>query len=117
MSAATFGADTSANRTPSRRDREDRLDVAVHEEEVGIGAGEHDHHDGRVVVARVEQADQPADEGSVDQVRGWMVDRHRCHSAVNENAERAVYMVHPPSPRAAAANASNSRAMSGPAGV
>ena len=90
----------------------------MHEEEVRIGAREDENPHARVIrIARVEQPDQPTDERAVDEVRGRVVDRDRGDAVVDEHAQRTVRVVHPSSPRAADANASSSRAMSGPAGV
>ncbi len=59
----------------ARRDGEDAVHVTVHEEEVGIGAREHDDADAVVRFEVVEQCHQRADERTVDQV-GWRVVDH-----------------------------------------
>ena len=50
------------------------MHVAVHEEEVGIGAREHDDAYVAVVLERVEQRRQRHDERAVDKVRRRVVD-------------------------------------------
>ena len=89
----------------------------MHEEEVGIGAPEDDDPHVLRVVAGVEQPDEPADERAVDEVRRRVVDGDGRHPVFDDDVEWAVRVVHRRQSGRQDANASSSRAMSGPAGV
>ena len=58
------------------RHAHDAFDIAVHHEEVGIGALEHEHVHGRVTLGPVEHPDERRHEPAVDEVLGWVIDQH-----------------------------------------
>ena len=78
---------------PARR-TDQLLYVAVHQEEVRIGATEDHHLHNGVVIHGVEQGDQPDDERPADEVRRRIVDRHDLHGTFCSDTERAKVVVH-----------------------
>ena len=54
---------------------ENSFDVAVHQEEIGIGAAKEQHPDIRVGFGALEKLEQRSDERAVHQIAGRVVDR------------------------------------------